>query len=413
MISSTANGNFLAGASVASGGCVLSTIPANLGALTTALAGKTCTGTVDLSANKQWTDWINSACAPCNLGVPAGVNFTVVTKAASLSIAGIYYFPQSSVSVRRVRYTPYNTLAIAKAVTQANTWDTPLSVGTSCGTAGLSSPPPPPVLSPPPAKPPPPMPAVAEKPPPPVPAVAAKPPPPTPATAAKPPPPVPAVAEKPPPPSPVGSIKPPPPAPVTAASPPPAFTPVYVKSKLTLTGISTLTTAAAQIGIGNLIHEPASSVAILSITTSAARRRNLLTATTAVAFQVLVTNAAQQVSIASAIPAATLAQIQTEFPGTTAFAFDPATVASTASWSSPTVSLNNNKGMTVATIVIIALLFGLFLISALVQYITNRRAPSSSALYTQLDGGAKTGAMSMRPKRRFLVGSSFLRGSQN
>ena len=122
MISTAATGNYIEGANVSK--CTITTIPTTAAQLTAALAGAVCTGTVDLSKNKVYTDFVTSSCMPCNLGVPNPTTgaFTIASKTQAITSAAIYFYPQSSVSIRRVRYTPYNTESVAQAIVTNNTW---------------------------------------------------------------------------------------------------------------------------------------------------------------------------------------------------------------------------------------------------------------------------------------------------
>lgn len=66
-----------------------------------------------------------SNCVPCNLlnSPSSGVGTqatTLVTK--TLYNAAIQYKPTSSVAIRRMKYTPYNTAAVAAALKQFNSW---------------------------------------------------------------------------------------------------------------------------------------------------------------------------------------------------------------------------------------------------------------------------------------------------
>ena len=82
----------------------------------------------------------------------------------------------------------------------------------------------------------------------------------------------------------------------------------------------------------------------------------------------------------------------------------------TTSSGSPTVSLNSNKQMQIATIVIVALLFGLFLISALIRLVSS----SGSSRVAPVQKGEEYGAGAYKmanSRRRMLVGTSFLKGA--
>jgi hypothetical protein len=110
------------------------------------LAG--ATARVNLTASYSIADWTNGQCSPCSL-------FTTSPNIAEFNIlltgAFISYLPDASVSIRRMKYTPYNNQAIAAAITQPNSW----SSQTLQAIAVPSCSPPP---SPPPASPSPPLP---------------------------------------------------------------------------------------------------------------------------------------------------------------------------------------------------------------------------------------------------------------
>lgn len=106
------------------------------------------TARVNLTASYSISDWTNGACAPCSLFTtsPNIVEFNVL-----LTNAFITYLPDASVSIRRMKYIPYNSAAIAAAITQPNSWSNPT---VQAITVPSCSPPP----SPPPASPSPPLP---------------------------------------------------------------------------------------------------------------------------------------------------------------------------------------------------------------------------------------------------------------
>jgi len=181
---------------------------------------------------------------------------------------------------------------------------------------------------------------------------------------------------------------------------------VFVKSSITLYGIPTLTVPVAQQMIASLLNVQLGSVVITSLAGTPVRR-SLLAINTLIGYEILATSAAQVSTLTTAIPAITTAQVAALVPGTTSITNGPVTIASTSTTSSASpMTLDNNKAMTIATIVIIALLFGLFLISALVQCIVSRRAAPAPP-YGEFKPALQSGAM----KRRYLVGSTFLRGA--
>ena len=81
------------------------------------LAGSTAR--VNLTASYSLADWTNGACSPCNLfnTPPTIAEFNVL-----LTNAYITYLPDATVNIRRFKYTPMNSTAIANAITQANSW---------------------------------------------------------------------------------------------------------------------------------------------------------------------------------------------------------------------------------------------------------------------------------------------------
>jgi hypothetical protein len=101
------------------------------------------TAKVNLTASYSISDWTNGNCAPCSLfsTPPTIVEFNI-----ALINAYITYLPDATVSIRRFKYTPYNTTAIANAMVQANSWsnDTPqVTTVTSCAPPPPSPPSPP------------------------------------------------------------------------------------------------------------------------------------------------------------------------------------------------------------------------------------------------------------------------------
>jgi hypothetical protein len=118
------------------------------------------TARVNLTASYSLSDWTNGQCSPCNLFTtsPAIVEFNLL-----LVNAYITYLPDASVSIRRFKYIPYNTDAIAAAITQPNSWSTPTLQPVTVSKCA----PPPPSPSPPPSPPLPPAPPGGYSPPPP------------------------------------------------------------------------------------------------------------------------------------------------------------------------------------------------------------------------------------------------------
>lgn len=110
------------------------------------LAG--ATARVNLTASYSIADWTNGQCSPCNLFTtsPNIVEFNIL-----LTNAYISYLPDASVNIRRMKYTPYNNVAIAAAISQPNSWSNPTMQAITVPSCG--SPP-----SPPPASPSPPLP---------------------------------------------------------------------------------------------------------------------------------------------------------------------------------------------------------------------------------------------------------------
>jgi hypothetical protein len=207
------------------------------------------------------------------------------------------------------------------------------------------------------------------------------------------------------------SSSPPPPTPPSPPAPPPAFTPVFIKSSFTLNGAAVPTSTAAQTSIATLLGVSPGAVVILNIlnTPAATGRRRLLEGTTLINFQVLASSAVQQAAITTAIQSITQAQMAAAFPGTTTFTAGAVTIAST-SGSSVNITLNSNKQMTIATIVIISLLFGLFILSAIIRMIYSNRADKPVG-YGANFGASMSDMSAKQSRRRMLVGSSFLKGS--
>ncbi len=128
------------------------------------------TARVNLTASYSLVDWNNGNCQPCALfnTPPTIAEFNVL-----LINAYIAYLPDASVSIRRFKYTPLNDVAVANAITQANSWSNPshqVTTISNCASPppGPPSPPSPPLpplppgqlaYSPPPPSPPPPRPA--------------------------------------------------------------------------------------------------------------------------------------------------------------------------------------------------------------------------------------------------------------
>ena len=130
---------------------------------------------VNLTSSLLLSDWTNGNCAPCNLFTTSPVITRFNIQLVNPTIA---YLPDSQVKIRRMKYTPYNTSAIALALTQANSWSTP-----TLQTTMVAQCPPPPNVPPPPSPPLPPLPpgVTAYSPPPPKPP-SPPPPPPSPPT---------------------------------------------------------------------------------------------------------------------------------------------------------------------------------------------------------------------------------------
>ena len=130
---------------------------------------------VNLTSSLLLSDWTNSNCAPCNLFT---VSPTITRTNIQLVNAYVTYLPDSQVKIRRMKYTPFNSSAIANAITQANSWSNPTPQLTQVSTCS-----PPPAVPPPPSPPLPPLPpgVTAYSPPPPSPP-APPPPPPSPPT---------------------------------------------------------------------------------------------------------------------------------------------------------------------------------------------------------------------------------------
>ena len=105
---------------------------------------------VNLTSSLLLTDWTNGNCAPCSLFTTSP---TIAYTNIQLNNAYVTYLPDSQVKIRRMKYTPFNSTAIANAITQANSWSSQTPQVTSVAQCS-----PPPSVPPPPTPPLPPLP---------------------------------------------------------------------------------------------------------------------------------------------------------------------------------------------------------------------------------------------------------------
>ena len=118
-IFSTSDGGMIANNTITNVGTKVATVKA-LPAQVTAASLEVAMSYVN-TATSFWS--YPSNCIPCNLlntASTAGAALTLVEK--TLYNAEITFWADSSVYVRRTKYTPYSEAAIAAAVTQANSW---------------------------------------------------------------------------------------------------------------------------------------------------------------------------------------------------------------------------------------------------------------------------------------------------